>query len=207
MRKVTVDELLPLGAYEQVRERFRQRVIAHKKARRVFLGPDMTVLFEDHETALLQVQEMLRAERVTAPRAVREELESYNELVPPDGALRATLMIELEDADERERVRRELVGLDERLHLALGDRVVRAEFDAYGRFDDRIAVVRYVTFPMPDDGRAALLDLAREVRLVVDHPRYQATAALSEATRRSLADDLDPESAERRVGARDSRAD
>ena len=199
MRKVTADELLPLGAYEQVRERFRQRVIAHKKLRRVFLGPDMTALFEDHDTALLTVQEMLRAERVSAPRVVREELASYNELVPPDGALRCTLMIEIEDPDERERVRRELVGLDDRMHLALGDRVVKAEFDAYGRFDDRVAVVRYVTFAMPDDGRALLLDPTVEARVVIDHPRYQATVVLSEATRRSLADDLDPENAEARA--------
>ena len=198
MRKVTVDELLPLGAYEQVRETFRQRVIAHKRARRVFLGPDMTALFEDHDTALYTVQEMLRAERVSAPRAVREELAGYNELVPPDGALRATLMIEVVDAGERERVRRELHGLDEHVHLAIGDRTVRAEFDAYGRFEDRIAVVRYLTFAMPADGRSLLLDFSREAKLVVDHPKYQATAALSEVTRRSLADDLDPESAETR---------
>lgn len=196
MRKVTADELLPLGAYEQVRERFRQRVIAHKKLRRVFLGPDMTALFEDHETALLTVQEMLRAERVSAPKAVREELASYNELVPPDGSLRATLMIEIEDPEERERARRDLVGLDEHMRLELGDRVVKADFDAYGRFDDRIAVVRYVTFAMPADGRELLIDPAVEARIVIDHPRYQATVTLSEATRRSLADDLDPENAE-----------
>lgn len=201
MRRVTVDELLPLGAYEQVRESFRQRVIAHKRVRRVFLGADMTLVFEDHDTALLQAQEMLRAERITAPRAVREELASYNELVAPDGALRATLMIEIPDEAERERVRRALHGLDEHLHLALGDRVVRGDFDAYGRFEDRISVVRYVTFVMPDDGRSLLLDPAREARIVVDHPRYQAAATLTAEARRSLADDLDPENAERAPAA------
>jgi len=78
---------------------------------------------------------------------------------------------------------------------------VPAEFDAYGRFEDRIAVVRYLTFAMPADGRSLLLDFSREAKLVVDHPKYQATAALSEVTRRSLADDLDPESAESRPSA------
>jgi hypothetical protein len=196
MRKVTLDELLPLGAYEQVRDTFRKRVIAHKRTRRVFLGPDITLLFEDHDTVLLQVQEILRAERISAPRAVRDELAAYNELIPPDGALRATLMLEVVDPAAREQARRDLYGLDEHLRLVLGEVAVRGDFDAYGRFEDRIAVVRYVTFPMPPDGPSLLLDPACEVRLVVDHPRYQATAVLSEATRRSLANDLDPENAE-----------
>ena len=102
MRKVTVDEILALGAYEQVRDRFRQRIIAHKRVRRVFVGPEMSLVFEDHDTVLMQVQEMLRAERISAPKAVREEVDVYNDLVPDDGALLGTLMLEIEDAAVRE---------------------------------------------------------------------------------------------------------
>src|SRR3954471_19964675 len=111
MRKVTRDEILPFNAYESIRDTFRGRMIQHKKTRRVILGPEMSLLFEDHDTVLLQVQEMLRAERISDPTAVRFELETYNELVPADGALLATLMIELNDRDERERRRHEYFGL------------------------------------------------------------------------------------------------
>ncbi len=196
MRRVTADELLSLGAYEQVRDRFRQRIIAHKRDRRLLLGPEMSLVFEDHDTVLMQVQEMLRSERISAPKAVREELEVYNDLVPPDGALLATLMIEVEDPEVRERRRREYVGLDDCVRLEIGACSVRGEFDAMGRFEDRVAAVRYVTFRLPPDGRALLLDAAQPARVVVDHPRYRAEVALGDATRRSLAEDLAPENAQ-----------
>lgn len=196
MRKVTVDELLPIGAYEQVRDRFRQRMIAHKRDRRIFLGPEMTVIFEDHDTVLLQVQEVLRSERITAPKAVREELEVYNDLVPRDGALLGTLMIEIVDEVEREQKRRAYVGIDNHVHLELGGRRFSASFDPTGRYEDRTAVVRYVSFDLPPEGRALLLDLAQPAKVVVDHPKYQAEVTLSEATRRSLAEDVAPENSE-----------
>lgn len=200
MRKVTPDELLPLGAYEQVRDRFRQRLIAHKRPRRIFLGPEMSLLFEDHDTVLLQVQEMLRAERISSPRGVRDELDVYNGLVPPDGALLATLMIELEDPALRERRRREYVGLDAHVHFALGVHVAHAEMDPEGRFDDRISAVRYVTFRMPEGARAMLLDGSVPARIYADHPRYQAEVVLTEATRAALAEDLANENAENARG-------
>lgn len=196
MRKVRLDDLIGLKEYEQIRPRFRERIIAHKRARRVHLGPEMTLVFEDHDTVLSQVQEMLRAERITLPSAVAEELAVYNDLVPEDGGLSATLMIEVVDPEERERRRRELVGLDEALSLELGDVTIRASFDALGRFDDRVAAVRFVSFALPPDGRERLLDPATAVSLRVHHPRYEATATLSDEARRSLAVDLDPVNAE-----------
>ena len=87
MRTVTRDEILGLGAYEEVHNRFRARMIAHKKSRRVFVGDDVAMVFEDHDTVLLQVQEMMRAERISAPDAVLAEIDVYNDLVAPDGAL------------------------------------------------------------------------------------------------------------------------
>src|SRR5690349_291735 len=65
MKPVERTEILDLGSYERVREHFQRRVIAEKRARRVALGPNMTVLFENHDTVLLQIQEMLRTERIT----------------------------------------------------------------------------------------------------------------------------------------------
>lgn len=196
MRKVRLDDVMGLKEYEAVRPRFRERIIAHKRVRRVHLGPEMTLVFEDHDTVLSQVQEMLRAERITLPSAVAEELAVYNDLVPADGGLAATLMIEIEDPVERERKRREYLGLDDALTLQLGDARVAGAFDPLGRFDDRVAVVRFVTFALPPDGRARLLDASTEATLRVDHPKYQAAVALSPEARRSLAVDLDPVNAE-----------
>ncbi|MEI8256403.1 MAG: DUF3501 family protein, partial [Deltaproteobacteria bacterium] len=136
MRVVKEEEILGLEKYEPLRDRYRALVMDHKKPRRLFLGPHMSVLFEDHDTVLMQIQEILRAERISERSAVRFEIDTYNELVPPDGALLATLMIELPYADERERLRREYVGLDRSIALHIGDRRFVAEFDSEGIYGD-----------------------------------------------------------------------
>src|SRR3974390_3479199 len=102
MKRIERGEILGLAEYEQVRERFRARVVAEKKARRVQLGPVVSVLFENHDTVLLQIQEMLRTERITKPAAIQHEIDTYNELVPGPDELSCTLMIEIPEKAERD---------------------------------------------------------------------------------------------------------
>jgi hypothetical protein len=192
MRKVTYEEILSLGAYEEIRERFRTRILAHKRARRVFLGNEITMLFEDHDTVLSQIQEMLRAERISTAKAVREEIEAYNQLVPGKGELLATLMIETQEAALREQRRRDLVGMDHSVRFEVGDEVLSGNFDAEGSYGDRVAVVRYVTFKASTHTMKVLLDASVVAQIVIEHPEYKASAVLSMETRRSLADTLDP---------------
>lgn len=201
MRKVTQDEILGLAAYEQIRERFRNRLIDHKKSRRVLLGPEMSLVFEDHDTVLLQVQEMLRTERISDPTAVRFEIDTYNELTPPDDSLLGTLMIETVEEAARERKRREYVGLDRAIALEIGDRRFVAQFAPEGIYPDRIAVVQYLRFDMAPDGRALLLDARSPARIVSNHPRYQHSVDVPMRMRESLARDLDPANANVLSGA------
>ena len=85
MNRVDRSEILELGEYEKIRDHFRTRVILEKKARRIAVGPYLTVLFENHDTVLLQVQEMLRTERITRETAVLHEIDTYNELLGSTG--------------------------------------------------------------------------------------------------------------------------
>src|SRR5687768_16432109 len=99
MKPITRDELLELGAYEKLRDAFLRSVLERKKARYVKLGENMTALFENRDTVLLQIQEMLRTERITQEAAIAHELETYNELVPGERELSVTLFIEYEERD------------------------------------------------------------------------------------------------------------
>src|SRR5512139_161517 len=65
IRPVTLDEIVGLERYEVIRDEFRRRTIALKRNRRVSVGDDVTFVFENHDTVLFQIQEMLRAERIT----------------------------------------------------------------------------------------------------------------------------------------------
>src|SRR5690606_7249561 len=98
MRKVRREEVLPLAEYEAVRDEFRRKILAQKADRRIHLGPVLTFLFENHDTVLYQVQEMLRAEGIDAEPHIQHEIDTYNELLGERGDLGCTLLVEIDDA-------------------------------------------------------------------------------------------------------------
>ncbi len=192
MKKVDRSEILDLGAYEGIRDQLRKRIVEAKKNRRVPVGDHMTFIFENHDTALFQIQEMLRTERITKEAAVQHEIETYNDLVPNAGELSATLMIAYEDRAERARMLERLAGLGAHVSLRLGDRVVPADFRPLpGEEPARLPAVSYLRFPVGEDGAALLRDLSVEVALEVAHPAYEARAPLSKAVRAELAGDFE----------------
>jgi hypothetical protein len=196
MRKVERSEVEDLVAYEKARDAMRARVIAIKARRRVAVGPNLTVLFENRDTALFQIQEMVRTERIVDDAKIQDEVDVYNALVPDPGELSATVFIEIPELvrmspDEvRETVNR-FQGLDrESLWLVAGGVRVPARFESGQTREEKMAAVHYVRFAVPTAARAALADPAADVRLVADHPRYQAQASLPPETRRALIEDL-----------------
>ena len=191
MKKVERQELLDLGAYEQVRPHFRGRVIEHKRHRRVSVGEHMTFVFENHDTVLLQIQEMLRTERITDERAIAHELETYNELVPTPGNLSATQLIEYDDSDERARMLERFASLRTAVQLRIGDDVFVARFAThFGEEMERLPAVNYLSFEVGTQHAARLLDPSVAVRVEITHPDYPMSVELDRATRAELAADL-----------------
>lgn len=192
MRLVQRSEILPLGDYEAVRPRFRARVMAEKARRRARLGEHLSVLFENHDSVLLQVQEMLRTERITSEAGVAHELETYNELVPGPDELSLTLFVEIPDAALRERMLRELSLLEEHVWLEVDG----ARFAFVGEREGREAraqrttAVHYLKAKLSPEAARALCGGVAEASLVVDHPAYPARAELSRDTLAALAEDL-----------------
>lgn len=190
MKPIQRSELLDLGAYEEVREHFRARVIELKRARYVALGPSMTVLFENRDTVLFQVQEMLRTERITQEKAIAHELETYNELVPADHELSATIFIEFPEREERERMLVKLAGVEDDFYLRVGDERSAVVPDRRAAEPERTMAVQYVRFPLSAAAEAALRSGSPALSIGVDHAAYRAEAALGAATLASLRDDL-----------------
>jgi hypothetical protein len=151
MHRVTRSEVLSVPEYLKVRERFRAQVLAQKDERRIHLGPHLTFLFETHDTVLYQIQEMIRAEAITGESEIEHEIATYNELLGKRGELGATLLIEIEGQEERDRLLRRWKGLPDALYLATADgERVPATFDPRQVGRDRISSVHYLRFPVGD---------------------------------------------------------
>ena len=82
MEKLSRESLYSLEEYSGLRDRFRDDVMIHKRNRRLPLGTNATLYFEDRMTMQYQVQEMLRIERIFEAAGIQEELDAYNPLIP-----------------------------------------------------------------------------------------------------------------------------
>jgi len=190
MQKVDPSEILDLTAYEKIREGFLQEMIAKKRHRRIHVGEALCFIFENRETVIFQIQEMTRAERAVSDEAIAAEVAVYNELVPDQNALSATLMIEIPSHESIRSELDRLVGIDEHVHLDIGDASVDATFDDKQFEDDRISAVQYIRFPLGPERAAMFRDPDVTVELRVDHPNYSGKTTIAGEARASLSADL-----------------
>jgi len=191
VKPVSRSELLDLGAYEGIREHFRARVLAAKGPRRVALGPNMTVLFENHDSVLFQVQEMLRTERITSEKAIEHELDTYNELIPGNAELSATIFIEYPEREERERMLVALAGVEDDFYLVAGGERCAVVPDTRGTDPSRTMAVQYVKFTLGQAAIEAIRAARGPVALGVAHPAYSAEVELGRETLASLSEDVE----------------
>jgi len=192
MSRIDRGSLMPLETYARERPQFRAKVMAHKKHRTVHLGEHVTLLFEDELTVRYQVQEMLRVERIFEEEGIQEELAAYNPLVPDGRNLKATMMIEYPDPDERARRLADLIGIEDRVWLRVaGHERVRAiaDEDLDRANEQKTSAVHFLRFEL-DEGMVQALKKGAGLAIEVDHPRYSATLEVPSAVRDSLVKDL-----------------
>ena len=198
MRKLTRESLLSLEQYALERDDFRAKVMAHKKARRVAVGPHATLYFEDALTMQYQVQEMLRIERIFESDQIQDELDAYNPLVPDGTNLKATLMIEYPDVAERRVALEQLLGIERTLWLQVGtlERVTAvANEDLERETDEKTSAVHFVRFELTRSMIDAFSSY-QNVHIGIDHPAYRHESRLEDISRAALSADLDDQADE-----------
>ncbi len=188
--RIRRDEILDLGDYERKRDEIRASAMRARGARRIHLGPNATIAFENRETVRYQIQEMLRAERIAKPPEVEHEIETYSDLLPTASELSATLMFEFPEEHERAQKLAALRDFEGHLFLEIGNDVSTASFDRRQIAEERLSSVQFVRFPLTTAAVQALRS-GTPLRVFSDHPAYPQTAVLDGAVTRALASDLD----------------
>ena len=192
MKRLGREDLLSTQDYERQREAFRSRIIELKRKRRISVGPLITLVFENRETLLFQVQEMIRVERIVDPAKVQDELDVYNELLPGPDELSATLLIEItEEAKMKEWLDR-FMGLDRGQTLAItanGEQAF-AEFEGGHSHETKISAVHFVRFRPTTAMKEAFADLRKSVTIGVNHGGYQEDVPVPGSMREEWLADL-----------------
>lgn len=193
MPQIDRESLMTLEAYAKEREAFRAKVIEHKKRRIVRLGDHISLQFEDELTIRYQVQEMLRVERIFEDEGIRGELEAYNPLIPEGTNLKATMMIEYPDVEERHRMLAKLRGIEDRVWVQVEgcERVYAiADEDLERETAEKTSAVHFLRFELTPEMRKAL-KYGVGLAAGVDHPQYRAVLdPVPGDVRKSLTGDL-----------------
>jgi hypothetical protein len=193
MNKLTRSDLLSLEHYTEVRADFRKQVIQHKLHRSISLGDHLRLYFEDRLTIQYQIQEMLRIEKVFEASGINEELEAYNPLIPDGRNLKATLMVEYEDVDERRKALQELLGIEQSIWIRIADQApvfAIANEDLERSTDEKTSAVHFLRFEF-DDESISLARSGAAITIGSSHAAYAEMTELVDESRASLVADFD----------------
>lgn len=192
-RKLTLADIADVRAYERERDQFRAAVMETKRKRRLSFGTIITMMFENRDTMLLQIQEMARVEKLATDDEIQVEIDTYNPMIPEPGQLTATVFLELTSDDQMREWLPKLVGIERSFVIVLpnGDRVRSITEEAHaGQLtrEEATAAVHYIRFEFTPEQVDSFAD--GPVRIEIEHPDYLEAVELSETTRRELLTDL-----------------
>lgn len=176
MPQITRDSIMTLEAYAKARQEFRTQVMAHKKNRKVYLGENITLLFEDELTVRYQIQEMLRVEKIFEEKGILDEMSVYNALIPDGSNWKATMLIEYPDPVERADRLTKLIGIEDNVWV----RVQRhnpvyaiADEDMERETEEKTSSVHFLRFELTQNMIQGLHNGA-SLSMGIGHSVYQA---------------------------------
>ena len=193
MNKLKKSDLSSLEEYNSNREQFRDQVLTLKKDRKVQIGSNVTLLFENSDTIKYQVQEMLRIEKIFEQNGIEKELATYNPLIPDGSNLKATMLIEFPDEVIRKEKLGQLTGIEHKVWLQVGENVrifAIADEDLEKTTEEKTSAVHFLRFELSN---LMVKDLQSGATLFagIDHTNYNVrTQEIQKATSDSLNQDL-----------------
>ena len=193
MRKLTIDDLLSIEEYSRQRTAFRKIAMEHKKNRRLQIGPNLMMHFEDFTLMRYQILELTRAEKITSQDDLLEELSAYNPLIPDGNNLKVTLMLEFPDERERRIKLGELLDIENQISIQVAnmDPVFPiCNEDLERSTADKTSAVHFMRFEFTEEMIGAAKDGAKWT-VKCSHKNYaHAVSPIPENIRSSLASDF-----------------
>ena len=192
MKTLSASTLMNIIEYEKVRHTYRQDIIVYKKNRRISLGPNVMLTFENEKTLTFQIQEIMRAERLVHDEQIQEEVDVYNTIMPPENGLSATLFIEVVEEAKIRPVLNKFIGLTDRqsLYLDINGEKIYAEFEQGREEENKISSVHYVQFLFSNEQKNNFTDSESKTKLGIDYKDYKYTETVPDGLQRSLCEDL-----------------
>ena len=191
-REIQKEDIMPLDVYIKNRKEIRKNIVNFKKDRRIALGPYATFYFENYETMLAQVQEMLYIEK-GGDEQLKDELIAYNPLIPDGKELTATLMFEIDNPVSRAAFLGKVGGIEEKIFIKIDGEIVNAipeqDVDRTSA-EGKASSVQFLHFKFTNEQIQKFKLDGAEVEIGIDHNEYSHTTKLSTLNLSSLSADF-----------------
>lgn len=149
--------------------------------------------FEDAITIKYQIQEMLRAEKIFDGEGIKEELDTYNPLIPNGSNWKGTMMLEYVDVNERIEALANLIGIDRKTWVQVDgfDKVFAiTNEDLERETEEKTSAVHFMRFEL-EDAMVSAATQGASINVGIDHENYMhQSSPVPENYRQALVDDL-----------------
>ena len=180
MEKLYKSDLFSLEEYSINRDSFRKKVLEEKQHRKVYIGEHVVLLFENKNTIQYQIQEMLRIEKIFDAEGIQEELDAYNPLIPDGSNLKAVMLIEYPDVEERKEKLKILKGIEKKIWIKVGSHnkvYAIADEDLEREDETKTSAVHYLRYEfsvsMINDWKNG-----SSIVMGIDHENYQSSETI-----------------------------
>ena len=191
-KHVEKKDLLSLDIYEKNRKKIRKELVEFKKTRRVAVGPYATFYFENFETMLGQIQEMLYIEK-GGDNQLKDELEAYNPLIPKGKELVSTLMFEIDNPITRADFLGKVGGIEQNAYIKIHDETIKAiaekDLDRTSS-EGKASSVQFLHFVFSNEQIKKFKEIDKEVILGINHDLYNHSSTIQKETKASLIKDF-----------------
>ena len=191
-RIVEKKDLIPQDKYAKIRKKFRKELLDIKKNRRISIGPHATFYFENFDTMLGQIQEMLYIEK-GGDEQLKDELNAYNPLIPKGKNLVATLMFEIDEPKLRTDFLSKVGGIEEKVYFQIGEDIIEAvpEIDVDRTSEEgKASSIQFVHFNFSEAQIKKFKDLNTEVKIGINHNLYKHRTKILKDTQNALIKDF-----------------
>ena len=178
--------------YKAKRKNLRNEMLLKKKNRRVDIGPYVTLYFENRDTIIHQINEMVYIEN-GGDDQIKEEINAYKSLIPEGNELVATVMVEIDNPIKRSEFLGKMGGFEQTLEITINKLNIlgKAELDVDRTTDDgKASSVQFVHFIFDFEQIKAFKSLDNDVQIAINHRNYKHSTFLSSENISELSGDF-----------------
>ena len=178
MQKITEGEVIPPEEFSNILEEERRKIIAIKKHRRIS-SRTFSYLFENRDTILNQINEMIMIENVHDKKEIDHRLTTDNELIPGNLEFSVSMFIEISDERKLLQEMPRLTGIENNVYLVFGDMEIRGTPEEGRSTETLESTLQYLRFKF-DGKKADDFKKARTAFIVTRHSIYKESAEINE---------------------------